>query len=359
MSRLLYVICLLCILTNAKAQDREIKFENSSFQEALNKAKEADKLLFVDCYTSWCGPCKMLARDVFTNNEVADYFNEHFVSLKIDCEKGEGPKIREKFGVVSYPTMLFLKGNGKLVAKVTGASKPSTFLKKVKEALNPKTSLFAKEQRYQAGERDEAFLIDLINSYMDIREFPKAGKISKELLTSMNENKLITKEMWPIISFYYVSPYGSEWWNFILQHADEYEKLVGKDAISRMIGERLHPYLFRYAVASEKAENKQVFNEVKKLITEYQPSQQKTLEQFIELGESASFDSFNHYFKTIQKVLPELDMAEHYRFWANAFQYLYDNSNDRQKKELLTLLKDSQAKSNDYMKQLYIDKFNL
>lgn len=53
------------------AQDRSIRFETLSFQEALDKAKAGNRLLFVDCYTAWCGPCKMLAKDVFTKNEVA------------------------------------------------------------------------------------------------------------------------------------------------------------------------------------------------------------------------------------------------------------------------------------------------
>lgn len=335
------------------AQDREIKFEGETFQKALDKASRANKLLFIDCYTSWCGPCKMLVRDVFTNNEVADYFNENFVSLKIDCEKGEGPKLRERFGVSSYPTMLFLKGDGELVAKMTGACGAQVFLERVKETLDPKTSLHSKEVRYQAGERGEVFMLNLITSYIEINEYEKAKKLSRELLSAIDKNELISKKMWPIISFYNISPYGSEWWDFILQHADEYEKLVGKDAISRVIGERLHPYLFRYAVASKKAKNKTTFIKPKELINKYQPPKKETLLNFIKLGESASYNSFNHYFKEIQKVLTDLDISEHYRFWANSFQYLYDNSNNRQKKKLFTLIKDSQSKSNDYVKPLY------
>lgn len=93
------------------AQNRSIQFEDTSFQEALNKAKNTGKMLFVDCYTSWCGPCKRLAKDVFTNNEVADYFNKNFISFKIDCEKGEGPTLAKRFGVFGYLTMVFLYGN--------------------------------------------------------------------------------------------------------------------------------------------------------------------------------------------------------------------------------------------------------
>lgn len=100
---LLTMTILMVVFGNMVAQDRSIRFEEGSYQEALNKAKKENKLLFVDCYTSWCGPCKMLANEVFTNNEVADYFNANFVSLKVDCEKGEGPALRGAVRCVELP----------------------------------------------------------------------------------------------------------------------------------------------------------------------------------------------------------------------------------------------------------------
>ena len=183
---LLTMTILMVVFGNMVAQDRSIRFEEGSYQEALNKAKKENKLLFVDCYTSWCGPCKMLANEVFTNNEVADYFNANFVSLKVDCEKGEGPALREQFGVSSYPTLLFINGDGKIVNKILGASKQPHFLTKVKEGLNSENSLSAKEKKYEAGHRDRAFVLDLIKSYKGQREARKAAQVSLELLSGLN-----------------------------------------------------------------------------------------------------------------------------------------------------------------------------
>ena len=88
-----------------------IKFvEEKTFDEALSEAKKENKMLFVDCYTSWCGPCKMMATKVFTQDKVGEYFNARFVSIKIDMEKGEGPAMKDKFGVKAFPTFLFLDG---------------------------------------------------------------------------------------------------------------------------------------------------------------------------------------------------------------------------------------------------------
>ena len=91
--------------------------------------------------------------------------------MKVDCEKGEGPQLRERFGVSSYPTLLFIDGSGKMVNKILGASPAPAFLVKVKEGLDPENSLFAKEKKYEAGNRDRAFMLDLIKSYKKLRKF--------------------------------------------------------------------------------------------------------------------------------------------------------------------------------------------
>lgn len=64
-----------------------IEFFHGTYEEALQKARAEGKQIFVDVYTSWCGPCKMMAKNVFTRQEVGDYYNNKFVCLKLDAEK--------------------------------------------------------------------------------------------------------------------------------------------------------------------------------------------------------------------------------------------------------------------------------
>ena len=85
---ILFIIVLVVVTVSAVAQNRNINFEQTKeWKKIVKKAKKEKKLIFVDCYTTWCGPCKMLARDVFTKDEVADFFNAHFVNAKFDMEK--------------------------------------------------------------------------------------------------------------------------------------------------------------------------------------------------------------------------------------------------------------------------------
>ena len=63
-----------------------INFDHGTWKEVLAKAKAEDKLVFVDVYTSWCGPCKKMAAEVFPLADVGQLFNPNFVNYKIDAE---------------------------------------------------------------------------------------------------------------------------------------------------------------------------------------------------------------------------------------------------------------------------------
>lgn len=80
------------ISTTLFSQDG-IKFGKQSFAKTLEQAKKENKLIFLDAFASWCGPCKLLDKNVFPKKEVGDYFNANFLNLHIDMEKGEGIEI--------------------------------------------------------------------------------------------------------------------------------------------------------------------------------------------------------------------------------------------------------------------------
>ena len=141
-----------------QAQEKEegVDFlEGKTFAEALELARESGKMLFVDCYTSWCPPCRMMATRIFPQKMVGDYFNEAFVNLKVDMEKGEGPALQERFRVRAYPTFLFLDANGKEVNRIVGGDPDAAaFLKRVKESLGAR-EVSATAACHGAGERTD------------------------------------------------------------------------------------------------------------------------------------------------------------------------------------------------------------
>ena len=118
------------------AAEGGIAFTSATFDELLAKAKAENKLVFIDGYTSWCGPCKMLAKQTFPQKEVGAYMNPRFVSAQIDMERGEGPELAKRFNVSAYPTMLILRPDGTLVDKIVGFLAPLPFLNKVKSIID-------------------------------------------------------------------------------------------------------------------------------------------------------------------------------------------------------------------------------
>src|SRR5574343_1372641 len=87
---------------NRDYKNSGIVFFEGTWEEALQKAKAEKKLIFLDAYASWCGPCKMMKRRTFSDPKVGEQFNKYFISVAIDMEQGEGPELARKFQVDSY-----------------------------------------------------------------------------------------------------------------------------------------------------------------------------------------------------------------------------------------------------------------
>ena len=97
----------------AKTDDAQIgiKFFEGTWNEALVKSAKENKPIFLDVATSWCGYCKKLKQNTFTDKKVGTYFNKRFINIELDGEHGEGLRLAHKFGVSEYPTILLLDKN--------------------------------------------------------------------------------------------------------------------------------------------------------------------------------------------------------------------------------------------------------
>ncbi len=106
--------------TMSTEADKGIQFIESDWNLALKEAKKQNKLIFLDAYTSWCGPCKMLKRNTFPDKDAGEFFNKNFINIALDMEKGDGPAVAAKYNVNAYPTLIFADGDGKMVAYTKG-----------------------------------------------------------------------------------------------------------------------------------------------------------------------------------------------------------------------------------------------
>lgn len=132
------LIVFACLILSFSAKASEIKFlDNPDWNSVLQKAKEENKLIFFSAYTTWCGFCKQMDNETYTEDGVAAYYNDNFINVKYNMETGEGLKLAIQYDVKSFPQSLFMDDNGKIVHKSLGFIKADDFLTVGKTAMNP------------------------------------------------------------------------------------------------------------------------------------------------------------------------------------------------------------------------------
>ena len=116
----------------------KIVFVENDWNAAVKKASAQKKWIFVDCYATWCGPCKMLKMRTFTNKKVADFFNKNFINVSIDMEVGQGPLLAQQWKLQAYPTLIIFDENAKPVLGTMGFMAPDDLMRFAEEALKKK-----------------------------------------------------------------------------------------------------------------------------------------------------------------------------------------------------------------------------
>jgi thiol:disulfide interchange protein len=107
----------------------------NSYHAALEKAGKENKLIMVDMYVDWCGPCKLLDKDTFASKDVQARLSKGFIAVKIDIETNkEGLELAKQFGGDMIPHILFFDSGGKIISDVIGYVPPKKFLKKLEDA---------------------------------------------------------------------------------------------------------------------------------------------------------------------------------------------------------------------------------
>ena len=141
-SRIMWsVVCIMLLCTSMSGFSQGIEFFKGTFNEALTKASNEGKLVFVDFYATWCGPCKQMAEKVFPDEELGKYMNEKFVCLQIDVEKeGWQKEVAEKYNVTVLPTLVFFKLDSTVASRLAGAREKAELLNAAKVARGEELS---------------------------------------------------------------------------------------------------------------------------------------------------------------------------------------------------------------------------
>jgi thioredoxin-related protein len=211
------ILCLFsiaCLYANAQESSRgtKINWEGSlTWNQILDRAKVEKKYIFVDCYTSWCMPCRRMDQEVYSDQIVAKFINENFISVKIqmDTSRRDDAKvikwyhtacqIRSEFSVNEYPTLLFLSPKGHLVHKSVGFKDVNSMLSLVNDAVNPQMQFFTSLGHYNADIQDSASMKNMALTALSLGYKDTARRIAKDyfkkyIFSDEKKNIILTKE---------------------------------------------------------------------------------------------------------------------------------------------------------------------
>jgi len=212
------LIIYLCFAISANAQtipSKGIEFFKGSWEEVLEEAEKQQKLIFVDVYTDWCGPCKQMDSDIFPLQEVGELYNKLFINYRLNAEKGQGIQLANQYAVKSYPCYLFLDHAGNVLDRDGDYQSQVAFIalgKRASEKRNAGGKLDEFKARYEKGDRQPDFLksylvkrttlgldnSQILNKYVKILPQPSFNKPDEILFLGRNMGSTVSNAL-PIL----------------------------------------------------------------------------------------------------------------------------------------------------------------
>lgn len=257
-------ILTILILMSFNTYAQGIKFEQGTFNEAINKANKENKLVFIDFYTVWCGPCKLMSANIFPTKKAGDYFNDKFVSIKIDAEKGEGVALAKKYGVQVYPTFLYINSSDKSeIGKIVGAYKSTElFIEATKETIGDSDDNLKFPELYEIygkeENKDPEFIKQLLfkgSSYirsLDRMEMAKLNvklkNIAKTFFTKNKPELFFNEKGFSLISSYLSSgeDYTIPYFEFVCNNYEAFKEFVSVEELAYYIKFTNRAIIFNY-----------------------------------------------------------------------------------------------------------------
>ena len=232
MKKFILFLSILSTLTTLSAQGIAFEKEETPWADVLKKAKAENKIVFVDAYTTWCGPCKVMSKTIFPQKEVGDVFNARFVNAKIDMEKGEGIEIAQKYAVRAYPTYIFVNGDGELVHRSLGSMPADKFIKVAEAAADPKRQFYTLKKKYEGGEKSPVFLRNFAQASQDAQETALIPKVADAYLATQKD--WLTKDNMDFIMKFGTS-IESPMFAFMVKNQGAFEKELGEKEVKSQI----------------------------------------------------------------------------------------------------------------------------
>lgn len=224
----------------------QIRFADGDFNAALEKAKAENKAVFADFWAEWCGPCKMMAEQVFPASEIGDYFSAHFICVKVNIEAAENKEIVKKYGITSLPTMAFIAADGRELRRVEGAVAAQSLLHEARIAMGDALSFEQLYEKYKKNKKDFGAAQQLLieaqgfvgtqNGFNREKWVARIDILFQEYVKNKQLKNMISPEDFYILSTYHGKMEKNDpIFDFIVSHYDEYVNAAGKEPVTQFI----------------------------------------------------------------------------------------------------------------------------
>lgn len=246
MKTVVIIVCMFAFMLTKplSAQEQGIRFDKSkNWKEVVEKATRENKYIYMDVMATWCPPCQMMVRNVFTQEEVGDFYNEHFICVKLQTDKtskddeyvkswyADAERIDREFNIRSLPTSLYFNPRGELVHVVVGAIPTAKeFVETGKVALDESQQILTRLKKYEQGERDVEFLYELsVDLKYNVGDMKNAVKVANAFWQTITpEEQLLPKGIRYAADF--LVNVDDTLFNFFLAHEKEIDAVLGKRA---------------------------------------------------------------------------------------------------------------------------------
>ena len=231
----IYLLLIVFSLGSPRGAAQEMTFHGEGYEQALLKAKQENKPVFVDFFATWCGPCKQLEKTVFVDPEVKAYYDRHFVCVRVDVDKE--PKLAQKYRIQSIPALIFLNSKGKELRRVTSLISKERFLHIGQEIMGDRPTYPELYKQYCDGKKDVVLMQTLLleaPAYVSevggsegMKWKDRASKIFQDYLSLKGLDQMINNADFQIIMLFQENAKRNDpVLNFVNEHHEEFEKVI-------------------------------------------------------------------------------------------------------------------------------------
>lgn len=242
--RFIYLSLLILFIHAGNAQNQFVH-DDISYKDALVKAKQENKPVFVMLFATWCPHCNVMKNSTFQDTSVMTFLESNYVCVWKDIDKPEGLALKTKFDTKSLPSFLILDANETVLYNLKGEIKPAEFLNEIKNALDPKMQLPYLQKQFLADPSNANKCLAYLNALRKGRERVDLSKATHTYLATQSDDQLLTEMNWRIIANG-VTDIKSHEFQYVLQHQKEFGKVASPDRVEKkiinIVTELLRPY---------------------------------------------------------------------------------------------------------------------